>query len=117
LEKPDLKYFGEYRTWVVINWLLATGNRLGTIVNVKIKDLDFDNEMILLNKNKNKQAQMIPMSRTLVKVLHEYLEYRKGDADDYLFCTEYGTKMSKSGMVSAIKRYHSNSNIGIPLLN
>lgn len=111
LEKPDLEFFGEYRTWVVVNWLLATGNRLGTLINIKIKDLDFNNEMLLLNKNKNKRAFIIPMARSLVSVLQEYLEYRNGEPEDYLFCTIYGEQMEKSAMVSAVKRYHKNRGI------
>ncbi|MFW6015547.1 MAG: tyrosine-type recombinase/integrase [bacterium] len=40
------------------------------------------------------------------KVLQEYLLYRKGEADDYLFPTENSTNLKRSGLQSAIKRYN-----------
>lgn len=40
LKKPNLNNctFTEYKTWVYVNYLLATGNRISTVVNLKIKD-------------------------------------------------------------------------------
>lgn len=108
LEKPDLNTcgFADYRTWVIINWILSTGNRIRTIRNVKIRDLDFDNGVIILRKTKNKNQQIIPMSRALANILREYLEYRGGEPEDYLFCNIYGQKLSTSAIVSAIRRYN-----------
>lgn len=108
LKKPDLKKcnFSEYRSWVLTNFLLGTGNRLSTISNIKIQDIDFDNSMILLSKTKNRTQQMVPLSQSLSVVLSEYLKYRQGEPDDYLFCNQYGGKMTKSGMESAIRRYN-----------
>ena len=41
LKKPNLKHcsFVEYRDWTIINYALATGNRVSTIINVKIEDI------------------------------------------------------------------------------
>ena len=55
LKKPDLKKctFSEYRSWVLINYLVGTGNRIRTAINVQLKHLDFDNGRILLAETKN----------------------------------------------------------------
>ncbi len=92
LKKPNLKRceFNEYKTWVFSNYLLATGNRLSTVLNLQIKDLDFDNCVIQLNKVKNRKAQIVPMASSLAIILKEYLTYRKGELDDYVFCNSYG---------------------------
>lgn len=94
LKKPNLKTttFSEYKIWVFSNYLLATGNRLSSALNIQIKDLDFENQLIQINKTKNRKAQIIPMSDTLRKILKEYLKYRKGNADDYVFCNTRGGK-------------------------
>lgn len=94
LKKPNLKTatFTEYKTWVLSNYLLATGNRLSSAISVQIKDLDFNNRLIQVNKTKNRKAQIIPMSNTLFTVLKEYLKYRKGEDDDYVFCNARGGK-------------------------
>lgn len=94
LKKPNLKTatFTEYKMWVFSNYLLATGNRLSSALNVQIQNLDFDNRVIQINKTKNRKAQIIPMSETLSKILKEYLKYRKGNDDDYVFCNSRGGK-------------------------
>ena len=94
LKKPNLKTatFSEYKTWVFSNYLLATGNRLSSALAIQIKDLDFENQLIQVNKTKNRKAQIIPMSDTLCKILKEYLRYRKGEPDDYVFCNTRGGK-------------------------
>ncbi len=59
LKKPSLKHcsFAEYRNWVVINYALATGNRVATIINLKISDVDIENGFITLQRTKNKKRK------------------------------------------------------------
>jgi integrase/recombinase XerD len=97
LKKPDIKKcrFSEYRDWVFINYLLATGNRVSTILNIKIEDIDFNNDTIILKKTKNRNQQIIPISNSLKTVLQEYLKYRKGTAEDYLFCNSSRGEIGK----------------------
>lgn len=94
LKKPNLKTatFTEYKMWVFSNYLLATGNRISSVLEIRICDLDFTNQLIQLNKMKNRRAQIIPMSETLAKILREYLRYRKGEPTDYVFCNSRGGK-------------------------
>ena len=108
LAKPDIKKcdFSEYRNWVISNYLLATGNRLGTICELKISDIDFQNHEILLRKVKNRRQYIIPLSVRLEKVLLDYLLYRKGEPDDCLFCNRYGEKLKKNTLITSIKRYN-----------
>jgi integrase/recombinase XerD len=108
LAKPDIKKcdFTEYRNWVISNYLLATGNRLGTLCELKISDIDFQNHEILLKKVKNRRQYIIPLSLRLEKILLEYLIYRKGEPDNYLFCNRYGEKLQKGALTTAIKRYN-----------
>ena len=108
LKKPNVKKcsFAQYRNWVLVCYLLGTGNRLGTVCNLQIKDIDFANHEIVLRKVKNKKQYIIPLAPTLEKTLAEYLQYRKGDGDDYLFCTPHGEKMKKDTLTSAISRYN-----------
>lgn len=108
LKKPDLKKcnFSEYRGWVLTNFLLGTGQRLSTVSNIQIEDIDFENSIIHLLRTKNRIQLIIPLSNTLSIVLKEYLRYRQGKPEDYLFCNQYGGKLTKSGMESAVRRYN-----------
>jgi len=108
LEKPNLKKcdFSEYRNWVITCYLLATGNRLGTVCELRIGDIDFDSNTIHLRKLKTRKAYTIPLSTALEKVLAEYMQYRKGEADEYLFCNKFGDKLQESSLNTAIYRYN-----------
>lgn len=48
LKKPDVKRcrFEDYRNWVIVNYLLGTGQRRRTVVNLKIGDLDLGNKLV-----------------------------------------------------------------------
>jgi len=113
LKKPNVKTcdFTEYKIWVMTNYLIATGNRTSSILNIKICDLDFDNALIQVNKTKNRKAQIIPMSSTLASVLKEFLVYRKGENSDYLFCNTYGDKGDTRTYQEMLSRYNRNRGV------
>ena len=113
LQKPRLNQcsFSEYRIWVFENYLLGTGSRISSALNVRIGDIDFDNGTILLRKAKNRRQQILPLSRTLSGILKEYLEKRGGAADDYLFCNVYGEKGKRSTFQQEVSRYNIQRNV------
>jgi len=82
--------FNEYKIWVPSNYLLASGNRISSALNIKIKNLDFDSGIIHVEKTKNRKQQLIPMSTILSDILQEYWQYRQGQPEDYLICNSYG---------------------------
>lgn len=97
--------FAEYRNYVICCFLLGTGVRVASAVNIQIKDIDLNNEMIILKHTKNKKQQIIPISSSLSKVLIEYLGFRDGEPEDYLFCTSFGKQLSAVGFEQAIRYY------------
>lgn len=108
IQKPNLRTctFAEFRNWAIVNYLLATGNRLETLLNIKIGDVDFVEREIRLTKLKNRRQYTIPLSTHLYKVLKEYLLYRKGKADDYLFCSSFGNKLNRGTLQKQITVYN-----------
>jgi len=81
-------------------------NRLNTLSNLKIKDIDFENHEVSLRKVKNKKQYAIPLTPSLEHALIDYLRFRKGTPDDYLFCNQYGDKFQKDSITTAIYRYN-----------
>ena len=108
LKKPNLKKcsFTEYKMWVMTNFLLSTGVRQKSLLNIKVRDLDFDSEFINITHTKNRKALIIPMNSDIKKILLEYLRYRGGEADDYLFCNIYGKQLAKSTMIHTLLEYN-----------
>ncbi|HZK61796.1 MAG TPA: site-specific integrase, partial [Anaerovoracaceae bacterium] len=70
--------FTEYRNWVIVNYLLSTGQRRNTVINLKIKDYDPENGMMALRIVKNRKPTILPLSQTIVEILNNYLKFRKG---------------------------------------
>jgi len=110
LKKPDVRTcrFSEYRNWVIANYITATANRISTVINLRIHDLNFEDEEITLRTVKNKKQYIMPMSKYLKSVLIEYLSYRKGEPDDFVFCPENDSKksLSEGGIKTAIAKYN-----------
>ena len=108
LKKPNMKVcsFTEFKVWTFENYLLGTGNRLTTALNIRVKDVDFEGGLIILGRTKNRRQQIIPLSQTLSDILREYLMIRGGNNDDYMFCTNTGMQGTTSGYQTLVRRYN-----------
>lgn len=108
LKKPNLKQckFQEYKSWVIVNFLLSTGVRQNSLINIKIKDVDFENEIVHVNITKNRKPLILPLNVDIVRILNEYLKYRQASSDDeYLFCNIFGKQLVKSTVYHGIYEY------------
>lgn len=52
--------------------------------------MDFENDLINYGYTKNRKSQLVPMSNSLKQILIEYIAYRKGTEEDFLFVNAYG---------------------------
>lgn len=113
LAKPNMNTctFREYEVWTLENYLIGTGNRISSAMNLQIKDIDFNNLQIFIRKTKNRSQYVIPLSYTLSIVLQEYLVIRGGELDDYVFCNTYGNKGDQHTFQQAIRTYNRNRGI------
>ena len=113
LEKPNVKKctFAEYRTWVITNYLLATGNRIKTVINILNGDVNFEKREIFLRVTKNKIPYTIPLPKSLISILKEYQKVRGDNPDDFLFCTEHGEQLTIRGIQMAFYRYAKKRNV------
>lgn len=112
-KKPDVKKcsFSEYRNWVIVCHFLATGNRTRTLINIKIKHVNLIDRTIILDEVKNKLVYVIPISEDYFPIIKEYMSIRKGTSEDYLFCSEYGTKLTSDGLRTVMERYNKSRNV------
>lgn len=113
LKKPNLKHctFTEYKSWVMTNFLLSTGVRRNSIINIKIKDVDLEADVVHINITKSRKPIIIPLNADIKKILQEYLQYRKGGEDEYLFCNVFGDKVSSSSVYHQIYEYNKSRGI------
>lgn len=96
LKKPDLNtcVVGDYRSYTTVSFLVGTGCRSTTLLNVRVKDIDFEKEMILFAHMKTKRQANIPLSKSLKIVLKEYIEKMNLKGEDILFPKLDGNQMS-----------------------
>lgn len=108
LKKPDIRNcnFATYRSWTVVNFLLSTGIRQNSLIHIKIKDIDFENAVVHVNTTKNRKLLMIPLNEDILRILREYMKYRGGKPDDWLFCSIYGKQLTRSSSYHAIWDYN-----------
>lgn len=110
LKKPRKNdTFGQWRNWVITNWILATGNREATICNIKIDDINFQKKEIVLNRTKNKEVQVIPLSAELERALKEYIAL--WDIDKWLFPSISGTKLTTNALRKSYTVYCKSRNV------
>lgn len=110
LEKPRKNdSFVVWRTWAIINWVLATGNRASTICSIKIGDVSFSKKEIYINRTKNNKASILPLSPALANVLNEYIKtwlYNLGP-NDWLFpSSTTAGQLTVNALKHSIRRYN-----------
>lgn len=99
--------FVVWRTYAMVNWILGTGNRAGTVVDVRISDINFARKEIVLRHTKNKKAQIIPLSSSLSTVIKEYIRMWRADSgiDAYLFPSIGDEKLTVTALYRAFVDY------------
>jgi len=106
LKKPRSNSWAEWSTWAAINYLVATGDRASTVINIKVKDIDFEDMTIFLSRVKNRRQQIIPLSKALKEVLKAYLETWDYSSEDYLFSANTGGQLNIRSFQGAVSRYN-----------
>ena len=103
--------FPEFRNWTIVCLLINNGIRAATVRAILNRDVDLDEGVIYLRHTKRRKALTIPLSSAMVSVLTEYRNVRKGRPEEPLFVNENGTRMSESGLQSAIERYNKSRGV------
>lgn len=107
-EPPKNASFVEWRTWAIVNWILATGNRIETVVNVKMGDVLFGRDEIIIREQKNKKASVLPLASGLKRTLRTYIKKCRSTASDdkYLFCNIEDEQLTTKALQSSLYDYN-----------
>ena len=109
LKKPNIKKcsFTEYQCWVMTNFLFSTAVRQRSMMNIRVKDIDFDNNVVYVTVTKNRKTLIVPFNKTMGSILQEFLKYRQHKSDDdYLFCNVFGNPLTKSTSYHMLYEYN-----------
>ena len=106
LAKPKSNSWIELRAWAMVNYFFSTGQRLSTVLNIKVCHLDFINSRVKLEWNKDKRQKYMPLSTALVRVLREYIDVSDLAEEDYLFPEYEGGQLKVRSAEDAIADYN-----------
>lgn len=118
LRKPKTDDFLENRNWVLVNYFLATGNRVSSVADLRIGDVDLDDGYITVNRQKNGKPTRIPLVKKITRILRNYIEDYRTEVDgipvgedEPLFCSIIGQKLSENAIKKAIANYNRSRNV------
>lgn len=107
MTQPTSDSFVEWRTWCLECFLIGTGCRISTALNVKINELNFKEGFVSFTHLKNRHVQFTPLSTELQRVIQLYLSLWDWKDDDYLFNNSYETgSVAKSTAQQEIRAYN-----------
>ncbi len=111
LKKPKGNNWVEYRSWVMVNYFFSTGQRLSTVLNIKVCHLDLFNARVRLEWNKDKIKKSMPLSSALIKILYEYISVSDLQEQDYLFPEYEGGQLKCRSAEDAIADYNKSRGV------
>jgi integrase/recombinase XerD len=111
-KKPRKEDYVAYRTWVMIQYLTATGNRISSVLELNVGHIDFEGGTITVNRQKNRKPKLMPLTYDIRKVLNEFIYHYRSDENgmpllkEPLFVERTGNdRLSYEGARTAFKAY------------
>lgn len=110
MAKPQSKKdkdFIEWRNWAVVNLAFDMGARAGSIVEIRIEDINLKSHTIYLRHTKNKALANMNISSQCAKALKEYInDWRQdAEAEDFLFCNTAGEQLTYTALAHSYSKY------------
>ncbi len=107
LETPSLEHYLGLRDRAMLELLYSSGLKVKELLELDVDDLFLDLEFL---KVRSKRERMVPMTSKAVEVLRDYLDQARTERllhpeDTCLFPGRNGTRMSRVGFWSMIKKH------------
>lgn len=103
-----------YRDRTIISLFLATGLRIGALININVEDIDFDNNVIHVIEKRQK-VRDIQFGKRTSEVLKSWIEVRNREFNDIdstaLFLSQKKNRISDDAVANMIKKYATDAGI------
>lgn len=116
LSRPVTSNVLGLRDKALLELLYACGVRVSELLGLKVSDLFFNEEMIRVF-GKGSKERLIPIGRSAVKWINEYLIKsrpmleKKHKSENFLFLNKRGTKLSRMGIWKIVDKYVKDAGI------
>jgi len=102
-----------FQNMVIIKVFLYTGIRVGELINVKLKDVDYERCQIRINMGKGKKDRMVPFPNSFKEVLAMHADKMKEKGADYLFESSWNKNYTDRGIRKILSKYAKEAGIKI----
>mgnify|MGYP000857311465 CR=1 FL=1 len=108
LRKPNVKHcsFAEYRDWVMVNFLVATGCRLSTLCAMQRQDVNIANATVHYRHLKSGEEQTVPLSKTMCAIFIDYFSIREWQPNEAVWISQFEKPMTNNSICAAIRTYN-----------
>lgn len=110
-KRPDINDMVAYRNWVMIQYFMATGNRISSVLALNVEDVDFENNEIHVQHTKNKKPQIAALPSKLKPHLATWIKHWRSDEEGVplygmpLFCNAYGDRLALKSASDSMRDY------------
>lgn len=105
LAAPDRSTWAGRRDHVVLLVALQTGLRASELVNLRCRDVVLGTGAHIRCMGKGRKERCTPLRRNTAKVLQTWLKERRGDADEPLFPSMRGDKLSRDALEHLVRKH------------
>jgi integrase/recombinase XerD len=121
MDQPNLSLPAGIRDRAIMEVFYATAIRLDELLALEVYHADFADKALYIRKGKGKKQRVVPLGKTAVKWLREYLEKirphyaRKRPRQRRLFLLNTGAAMTPGAIRQALKKYRQLAGIKKPV--
>jgi integrase/recombinase XerD len=105
LAAPDRATWAGRRDHAILSVALQTGLRVSEIINLRRRDVVTGPGAHIRCEGKGRKQRCTPLRPEITKVLDVWLQERGGAADDPLFPTKRGTKLSRDAFERLVQKH------------
>lgn len=111
LTKPEDPTEVQYEVWVFINLICATGLRLNSALDLRVRDIVEEEKMLIVNETKNNEPLALYLNNDMLKILKKYIALFELSPDNYLFCRGDGGRLNNNTMKGYVRDYNLNHGV------
>lgn len=107
LAPPCTDNMSEWRTWAAISFIVRTGVRLSSALNLRWPDIDFEKRVCLLRHTKTNEQYFVPIPRDALLDLISWQQVSPPTEEGYVFfSTRDLGQLKPNGLIHAVSKYN-----------
>lgn len=123
LKEPSIEDFVSYRNYAVTAFILTTGARVSTVINIRLSEVDLESGYVYFNYTKTHKTIPVGLDYKCINILRKYIHrwrnFPSTREDEYLFCNYEEGQLERTSLYRSLCDYNKKCGVektGIHLL-